>query len=83
MNKISIVNFSIPDGFIPIYENFEKMIEKDSEFQQALKDGPSRYNHKNRVNTLRSAKIRFIISKYVCDKEEEFLEKKQKELEKK
>jgi len=81
MSKIQIVNFSIPDRFIPVYDKFLVMIAKDEQFKEVLTNMPARYNHKNKTNVLRSAKIRFIMARYVDEIENAELEARQKVLE--
>lgn len=81
MSKVEILSLSIPKRFEETFNRFEKIVESDKDFQEALSQGNPRYNKKNKINTLRSVKVRFAVRFYLLMRERELLEKKEKELE--
>lgn len=62
MTKLTIINFSLPDGFESKYDEYMKLIEKYNPYKKSLKKVSSRYNKKTRMNKHKGIKIRFAIA---------------------
>ena len=76
MERPYIFSVIIPERFEPTLNEFETLAGKDKEFLKALEKIENKYAKKNKKNRLRSAKIRFVISKYVIEKKKELLKEK-------
>ena len=76
MAKLIIINFSVPERFTPVLEEFESLLDKDPEFSKVLANMSSRYNKKRKLNKLRSAKFRFVIAKYIKERKINILKNK-------
>tara|TARA_Y100000310_G_scaffold322553_1_gene381718 strand:- start:153 stop:419 length:267 start_codon:yes stop_codon:yes gene_type:complete len=73
-----IQTITIPESFIDTLERFFKLIKKDEEFLEAIRS-KERTSHQNilhnKNNQLKSPAIRFLIGKYMRQKEVEELGK--------
>ncbi len=77
MNELRIINFSIPAGFVPKFDEFLQLVSDDKEFKEVLKKINSRYNKKRKNNKLVSAKLRFCIAEYVAKRKTVLHEEKE------
>ena len=65
MEKKLLLGVMIPESFEPVFVKFNKLIDKDKEFIFYMESAPARYKKKTKQNFFFSAKVRFLMAKYL------------------
>lgn len=73
-SKLRILNLSIPENFVPIKQEADKLVEEDPRFKESLSHVQDRYNKKNKQNKFDSIKMRFYIGFYLMTRKRELME---------